>query len=249
MKALVQKCLRRLAAAAGGEFRSRWEVEAERNREANFPAFIFRGRLLPQVLHVTNCGHDARTATERTVELAIADVWLRAFEPGAVMEIGAVTPYYWPHRVKRVVDPLDPHPFVTDRVGIESVDIHGRNVLCVSTLEHIGTGDYRLESSAEAFHAAARRLLTEPENALITLPLGYHPLVEALLQSPLPPGVRLDYVVRNASSTPPFWEENPRATAAEYPYANGMARAIAVLEKGSAFARARTDDIPPRPRT
>ena len=68
-----------------------------------FPFEAFDQRL-PYFHHHHNCGFPGKRRTERTVELAIADWWLKQ-HPDAV-EVGAVTPYYWPGRVANVI-PVD----------------------------------------------------------------------------------------------------------------------------------------------
>src|SRR4051812_26796604 len=107
------------------------------------PEFHYRGRRYPGFVHAHNCGWPPAAMTERSVELAVANAWLDE-QPGDIIEIGAVTPYYWPGRIGRIVDPVDTHPRVTDRVSLFDMDFSGQTVLSLSTLEHVGEGDYGL---------------------------------------------------------------------------------------------------------
>jgi hypothetical protein len=109
----------------------------------NTPRVInYRGDIVPLFYHRYNCGtaYDERT-TERTVEMALADLWLTRHHDN-VIELGAVTPYYFPGRIPVVVDPTDRHPLVTISESLFTVDFKAKNVLCISTIEHIGTSDY-----------------------------------------------------------------------------------------------------------
>ena len=74
-----------------------------------------------------------------------------------VVETGAVTPDDWPGRITTVVDPYDPHPLVTHRTSLFGTDLSGLDVLAISTLEHIGVGDYGPVGGEEtAAHALER---------------------------------------------------------------------------------------------
>ena len=72
--------------------------------------FNFLGRVYKLFCHTHNCGWPPFRMTERSVELALADEWLTTKDN--VIEIGAVTPYYWPKRISNVVDPTDSHELV-----------------------------------------------------------------------------------------------------------------------------------------
>ena len=127
--------------------------------------------------HSYNCGWPPYT-TERTVELALADAWLEGRDCRRVVEIGAVTPYYWPNRVMKVIDPFDPHPLVSQRCSLFDIDLRGRDVLSISTFEHIGTTDYGSGEKPNKVIAALDKLLSEGESFLVTAPLGYNRLLD-----------------------------------------------------------------------
>lgn len=53
------------------------------------------------------------------------------------------------------------------------MDLSGKNVLCISTIEHIATGDYGVEiNAAESPLLALKKILNEASNSLITFPVG-----------------------------------------------------------------------------
>lgn len=193
--------------------------------------FGFAGRKFPYFVHHYNCGFPGAFATERTVELALADEWLRRASPERVIEVGAVTPYYWPRRVARVVDPADPHEQVTDRAEMARVDLAGAHVLTVSTLEHFGHGDYGLPKDPGLFRAAVGQLAREPAAFLATIPVGYNPVAdEWVFGADRPAGVRVAFLRRDVARM--CWREVPAAEA-RVPYGRGAADAVAVVEKGS----------------
>lgn len=193
--------------------------------------FRLAGREYPYFVHHHNCGFPAAFATERTVELAVADEWLRRVPAERVIEVGAVSPYYWPGRVRTIVDPADPHPQVTRRCPMDQVDLSGACVLSVSTLEHVGSGDYGLPVDPGAFRAAIDQLTREPVQFLATLPVGYNPAADDwLFADDFPAGVRAAFLLRDRRRL--CWREVP-AAAARVPYVRGTAAdAVAVIERG-----------------
>jgi hypothetical protein len=192
--------------------------------------FRFAGRDYPYFVHHHNCGFPAAFATERTVELALADEWLHRVPAERVIEVGAVTPYYWPRRVARVVDPADPHAQVTDRREMARVDLSGADVLCVSTLEHFGHGDYGLPGDPGLFRAAVEQLAREPASFLVTIPVGYNAVADAwAFGGDFPKGVRVGFLRRDAARL--CWRE-VQAAEARVPYGRGAADAVVVVEQG-----------------
>jgi hypothetical protein len=196
---------------------------------------------LPYFYHPHNCGMPAdRRRTERTVELAVADAWLAGARD--VWEIGAVTPYYWPRRVRYVVDPTDTHPAVTHRCSLFALDLRGQAVLSISTVEHVGEARYGLAEAATPSQALDK-ILGEAEAFLVTFPLGCNDALDDLAVGGALEGycaVRL--LVRNADES---W--SPAAgEAARRPYGSGWdptlghapwANAVAILERGRRVLR------------
>jgi hypothetical protein len=206
-------------------------------------AFTLWGRQHACFYHSLNCGWPPY-ATERCVELALADAWLRDGPAEGLVEIGAVTPYYWPRRVAVVVDPFDPHPAVTDRRSLFDIDLAGRHVLSISTLEHVGTGDYGSTEPPELAAEAFRKVFAEAGDFLITVPVGYNPRTDAFVfgKDTVPADVRVGFLVRAGVAS---WRQESDPDRARLPYGDaelrkrfpgttigGWANSVAVLERG-----------------
>ncbi len=140
--------------------------------------YKFNGTWYEYFSHDSNCGHPGTKRTERTVELALADYWLR--DVTDVYEVGAVTPYYWSDRVKEIIDPADGHPRVTSRTSLFDHDFTGKNVLSISTVEHVGTGDYGIAERKNPVDAITK-IIIESTNCLITAPLGWNKTLDQYL--------------------------------------------------------------------
>lgn len=142
--------------------------------------FEFLGKNISMISHIHNCGYINERMSERSIEVAMAKEWLSLFSDN-IIEIGAVTPYYFPGLVKEVVDPADTHYLVTLHKSIFEVDLNGKNVLCLSTVEHIGTGQYGVNESRNAA-MAIEKILEESKHCLITTPIGENPIVDDYLR-------------------------------------------------------------------
>lgn len=140
----------------------------------------FGGRELPLLSHIHNCGMINARMTERSLELAIAKEWIYSHKEN-IVEIGAVTPYYFPGVIKNIVDPADGHYLVDIHKSVFDVDLNGKNVLCISTVEHIGTGQYGIKETKNAV-MAIEKILSESCHCLITTPLGENELVDDYLR-------------------------------------------------------------------
>jgi hypothetical protein len=205
--------------------------------------FQFEGWEFPYFLHHYNCGRYPESATERTVELALADWWLTQVLSENLVEVGAVTPYYWPNRVKNVVDPIDPHPQVCDRSSILDLDMRGKSVLCISTLEHVGSGEYGLPPDPSALRTAVKKLFAEATAFLVTMPTGYSSRAdEVIFKSPLPSDVIARCLVRPPGSA--YWKQAADPDIARFPYGrlsgsgcNLGASAVVVWERGGLLRR------------
>lgn len=181
--------------------------------------------------------------TERSLELAIADLWLP--ESGSdVWEIGAVTPYYWPGRVRHVVDPVDKHSFVTERSSFLDRSYAGCRVLSISTFEHIGYPQYGLPADSELVAKAFVKLFGESPCFLITTPAGYNPVADAFVgdTANLPEDVVHRYFERSLIGND--WRQLPHAPSVRPPYGRpsfspqAWANGVSILERGGLLARA-----------
>ncbi len=121
--------------------------------------------------------------TERSIELALADIFLSQYTSAELLEIGAVSPYYWPGRIKTIVDPYDTHPLVTHREDWITHNGSYKAILSISTFEHIGLPDYGLIGDLTKSDIAVRKLVSSTSDFLLTWPAGYNPYLDsAILQ-------------------------------------------------------------------
>lgn len=149
-----------------------------RYNASNDYSFTYKGETLRLLQHDYNCGFYITKMTERSLEMAITSFWLKKIK-GEIFEVGAVSPNYFPRAVNYVCDPYDDNSAVTHRCSLFDIDFTGKNVLSISTIEHIGTGDYGLavknnENSVTAFE----KLIKEASKCLITVPTGYNKLLD-----------------------------------------------------------------------
>lgn len=151
-----------------------------------FMFFDLNGWRIPLFVSTLNCGFPPERMTERSVELAIANVLLDLEPRDLVLEIGAVTPYYWPHRIKDICDPIDTHRLINIRASMLDINLHGRIVLSISTMEHIGKGDYGLPRNLDLNRRAFEKLFSESARFLITVPGGYFPEMDRYLLETIP---------------------------------------------------------------
>lgn len=186
--------------------------------------FSIDGTRIPFFEHPHNVGVLTERMTERAIELALADRWLK--NKTALREIGAVTPYYWPGRISVVIDPCDTHALVTSRTSLFDHDFTGCNVLSISTVEHVGSGDYGLSSSEKAADALDR-ILSQSASFFITFPLGYNAVLDQHLRTHF---YRYQHAIRifTRNKTDNLWkQESPMRRS--YTYGPRWANALAVF--------------------
>jgi hypothetical protein len=151
------------------------------NSPITWPCFTFAGQPVRHFISRHNTNLPPFRMTERSIELALADLFLDRHDRDVVVEIGATTPYYWPHRIATVIDPTDKHALVTVRDSFTGVELAGRPVLSISTFEHIGLPDYGLPADQAVQQAAVDKLLTSAGDFLVTTPGGYNPALDKLV--------------------------------------------------------------------
>ena len=145
--------------------------------------FEFCNKRLALISHIHNCGYLSGRTSERSIEVAMAKEWISQHDD-KLIEIGAVTPYYYPGIINDVVDPADTHCLVTIHKSIFDVDLTDRNVLCLSTVEHIGTGQYGVGETKDAV-MAIDKIMNESKHCLITTPIGENDKVDNYLREHL----------------------------------------------------------------
>src|SRR5262245_3390997 len=82
------------------------------------------------------------------------------------------------------------------RVSLFNFDFSGANVLSISTLEHVGTGDYGV-AKTESSPDALAKLVDESATCLLTMPIGYNPILDNhLAAAAIRPDVRVTIIWR-----------------------------------------------------
>jgi hypothetical protein len=149
------------------------------------------------------------THAERNVELPLAFWFLDQFKDDLanVIEVGEVTPFYAPpcHAVYDVAC----EKAGTKKMDAVRVEYSGKNLLCISTVEHIGTTDYGQTPNPALLPAVIKKMLTS-KNYLITFPLGCNPQLEELIKEQR-------YVVLKRIA-PTKWRQQPGRDLAGYKY-------------------------------
>lgn len=139
--------------------------------------FALDGKKYSLYEHSFNCGYIETRMTERSVEIALAAAYLEAVH-GDVVEIGAVTPYYFTeNKIVEIIDPTDQHYRVNTRKSLFECDLRGKNVLSISTVEHIGTHDYGMSEEKNVIDAI-EKITCEADSCFITAPLGYNKVLD-----------------------------------------------------------------------
>ena len=142
-------------------------------------SFTYGGVRMPLFEHPYNCGYKKGRMTERAIELAITNYWLGKIDNDEyVTEVGAVTPYYFfDDRIRRIIDPSDEHRLVTEKKSVYDISLQNENVLSISTLEHVGTGEYGVKEQRDAV-GAIEKVMEEAKKYLISVPYGYNKLLD-----------------------------------------------------------------------
>ena len=89
-----------------------------------------------------NHPHNQTIVNERCVEIPVALRFLDLFKSDDFVEVGAVLPHYIKSN-HTVIDPIDNTS--TNKDYAENVDFSNKSVLSISTIEHIGRGDYNIK--------------------------------------------------------------------------------------------------------
>lgn len=204
--------------------------------------FEFEGRTFKLFVSNHNCGWPPFRMTERSVELALADFWLGRNAETDFVEIGAVTPYYWPRRIRTIIDPTDKHVLVTDPVSVMDYDLRGKHVISISTIEHIGRGDYGLEPCDSEACLAFDRIVQDAATALITFPIGFNATLDKYIAKEGSKNeVRIAFLGRGSSNN--VWGQISNIDFEKFPYGYASietgrrwANAICIVWKGEPFS-------------
>jgi hypothetical protein len=165
---------------------------------------------------------------ERAVEVPLAR---RALEHGGrILEIGNVLAHYG-HTKHEVVDKYEQAPGVRN-MDVLDIDPQARwdVVIAISTIEHVGVDDEPKDArrGLDAVRLLANAVSPGGE-LLITIPVGYNPVLDAALLAGEVEEVRVDALLHTARG--PVWQQVPPAEAAAgtYDYAEKTARGLLLL--------------------
>lgn len=114
----------------------------------------------------------------RAIEIPMALLFLNKY-PDCI-EIGAVTPYHYQVSHK-IYDLTDEYP-LAQKIDADNLDFNNQNVLSISTIEHIGTGDYGNEIEIEKSFRVLEKIYKYSKNCLITIPIGHNKYLEECIQ-------------------------------------------------------------------
>ena len=185
--------------------------------------FDYRGLRLPLTYH----RYAATWSSERAVEITIAGEYLDRFAGKSVLELGNVTPHYFDvgHLIlDKYETGSDSVPVINEDVVEFDTDRRFDLVISISTIEHIGfddDGDSRQKIPLAI--SKCRSLLTPGGLFLLTVPLGYNPVLDELVATDELGCDRAAYIRREG---PLKWAQCARndALRCEYgrpfPYAN-----------------------------
>jgi len=104
--------------------------------------FYFKGREYAYFDHP----HNQTRINERTVEIPVSLFFLER-SANNLVEVGCVTPYYKECN-HEVIDLTDDHP-KSKKIDATEHDFKNKNVLSISTVEHVGLSDYGIKSKEQ----------------------------------------------------------------------------------------------------
>jgi hypothetical protein len=138
---------------------------------------------------------------ERGVEVPLAQQFVR--EKGSIVEVGATLPYYGVTG-HEVIDPFDEWQGCL-RQDAESYDFTGQNVLCISTIEHMGKDDYgNKDIDPQKPVRFLQKLEAEATSFLVTFPVGANKVLDEYMKKNERNHHWVAYVRTNGN--PPIWE-------------------------------------------
>jgi hypothetical protein len=112
-------------------------------------------------------------------------------------------------------------------------------VLSISTIEHIGIGDYGLPVDNSLVHKAFQKIFKESPSFLITVPTGYNEVMDNLLFDTrlCQDDIAVRYLVRSALGND--WRQETDPARARLPYSRGVdkrrtwANCVVVVSRGN----------------
>ncbi|HZT71308.1 MAG TPA: hypothetical protein VFC10_16375 [Terriglobia bacterium] len=142
------------------------------------PTFSFRGKLYRHFWHRYN----ATWRNERAVEIPIVRDFIEQAHGGRILEIGNVLSHYGPIS-HEVVDKYE------KAEGVQNEDVCSFRpggkydlIVSISTLEHVGFDEEpKDETKALRAFESLRGLLASKGKLVVTIPLGYNPFLDVMI--------------------------------------------------------------------
>jgi SAM-dependent methyltransferase len=214
----VPRTLREMASWCAG-----YAAGLPRTVAGSGPGFTFDGREYRLLYH----RHGFTWLNERAVEVPIAARAVADAASGRVLEIGNVLAHYG-HGGHTVVDKYERGPGVLNVDALEYAPADPYDlIVSVSTLEHIGWDEVvreprRAERSVEALATHLRPGGT----LLVTLPVGYNPVLDEAIRAGSVPFSTLRALRRTGRTA---WVEDEPSAVWDVPYDHLVCAASAVV--------------------
>ena len=123
-------------------------------------------------------GYNSPNTNERRGELPLAFWFIENYNDDLI-ELGEVTDFY--RDGKHPVYDLCKSKENTIVMDILDVDYKGKNVVSLSTIEHVGNGDYGYEKSDNKALDVLNKIIKDAKNYLISFPIGYNRGLEKVI--------------------------------------------------------------------
>ena len=120
-----------------------------------------------------NHSYNNTITNERAVEIPLGFKFLEIFDYNLI-EVGAVMPYYMNTIPKnyKCLDPVDKKATIKEYA--EKFDFRDKTVLSISTIEHIGMGQYGLQKGGPTSYEVFNKIYNECKYCLISWPIGFN---------------------------------------------------------------------------
>lgn len=128
--------------------------------------------------------YNSTRTNERRVEMPIAMFWKDNIDQSKLIEIGCVLPHY-EKTTHPVIDLYESFPGVLN-IEAKNYDYTGKNVLCISTIEHVEHDLNYISKTGRDVDAAPKlldRIYNECNKCFFTWPSGVHTVLDRFILS------------------------------------------------------------------